>query len=175
MNILILNMASPNSSKTDRYRFRSASNADGEAVRTLVFTALREFGIEPDCAVTDADIFDIRSHYSDRGGIFDLMFDSSITTHPIVGTVGLFPMEHSRKTVELRKMYLAKEARGQGLGRRLLDRAIAEARRMQFSRMELETSVVLKDAIRMYEKYGFVKCDRVAHATRCELIMGMDL
>ena len=46
-------------------------------------------------------------------------------------------------------------ARGQGWGRRMLDHALAEARRLGFARMTLETATPLKEAIALYEKYGF--------------------
>jgi putative acetyltransferase len=52
-------------------------------------------------------------------------------------------------------MYLHRGTRGQGWGKRLLDHAIAEARRLGYRRVILETATVLKEAVAMYERYGF--------------------
>ena len=52
-------------------------------------------------------------------------------------------------------MYLASHVRGQGLGRRLLEHALATAKALNFSRVELETASVLKEAVTLYERYGF--------------------
>jgi GNAT superfamily N-acetyltransferase len=149
---------------------RPATNADIPAVRELVFSVLAEFGLKPDPAATDADLSDIRSTYFDRGGRFDVLVNA---TGGIVGSGGLYAVD--RKTVELRKMYLRAEVRGKGQGKRLLDRALAEARRMGFRRMTLETAGVLKAAVAMYERYGF-RPYKAAHCScRCDQTCYLDL
>jgi len=75
-----------------------------------------------------------------------------------MGNHGGLPLRASRATpatCELRKMYLRRDYRGQGLGKRLLEHALAEARRLGFKTVTLETASVLKEAIRLYETYGF--------------------
>lgn len=42
------------------------------------------------------------------------------------------------------------------LGRRVLERAVVHARRPGFQSMVLETISVLKDAIRLYTRFGFM-------------------
>ena len=69
---------------------------------------------------------------------------------------------------ELRKMYLHRDYRGKGHGKWLLEHALAEARRLGFKSVTLETASVLKEAIRLYERYGFQPC-RPAHLSpRCD-------
>ena len=48
-------------------------------------------------------------------------------------------------------MYLHKSQRGRGLGKFLLDSALAQARELGFTRVTLETASVLKEAIALYE------------------------
>jgi putative acetyltransferase len=129
---------------------RPATNADAEAVRSLVFTVLREFGLTPDPEVTDADLYALESSYSQAGGAFDVLVDAS---GAVVGTIGLFPLGDGR--CELRKMYLARAHRGHGQGKRMLQRALEHARQLGFWRVELETLGVLRAAIRLYESFGF--------------------
>jgi len=129
---------------------RPASNKDAEAIRTLVFSVLHEYGLTPDPDGVDADLLDIESAYFKRGGSFQILTDSAGI---ILGTVGLYPVDTN--VCELRKMYLRPNVRGRGLGKRLLEHALVEARRLGFSRIELETSSVLKEAIGLYRRYGF--------------------
>ena len=142
---------------------RPATNADAEAVRTLVFGSLREYGLHPSPQDTDTDLFDIEASYFARGGRFDLLVAAGVN---IVGTVGLYPTGNG--TVELRKMYLHKQLRGMGHGRKLLEHAIAEAKRMGFRRITLETASVLKEAVALYTRYGFRPCASDHMAARCD-------
>lgn len=57
---------------------------------------------------------------------------------------------------ELSKMGVAEEERGRGIGRRLLEYAVAEARRCGFKRLYLETNKKLENAIHLYESIGFL-------------------
>ena len=142
---------------------RPATNADAEAVRGLVFGVLLEYGLKPSPADTDADLFDIEASYFARGGRFDVLVAARVN---IVGTVGLYPTGDG--SVELRKMYVHKQLRGQGHGRRLLDHALAEAKRMGFRRVTLETASVLKEAVALYTRYGFREYRSDHMAARCD-------
>lgn len=148
---------------------RRATNADGPAIRELVFGVLREYGLAPDPADTDADLADIEASYHARGGRFDVLEADG----RIVGTVGLYP--HEPGVVELRKMYLSRDVRGRGFGRKLLEHAVAAAREMGAKRMILETASVLREAVAMYRKFGFQPCTLEHVASRCDQTMGMDL
>jgi GNAT superfamily N-acetyltransferase len=50
-------------------------------------------------------------------------------------------------------------ARGDGIGRRLLERAEEYSIRNGFERLFLSTTPFLSSAIRLYEKYGFSRSD----------------
>ncbi len=149
---------------------RSATNSDCDAVRDLVFQVLGEYGLSPDPETTDADLADIEASYQASGGLFDVLVDDA---GGIVGTVGLYPLGGA--TCELRKMYLHASRRGQGWGRRLLEHALARAKDLGFERVTLETASVLREAIGLYERYGFRKC-QVSHLSeRCDQAYYLDL
>ncbi|QJR09441.1 hypothetical protein DSM104443_00485 [Usitatibacter rugosus] len=150
---------------------RRATRADERAVRELVFSILEhEYAIPPDPAKTDLDLFDLEAHYFARGGMFDVVVDPS---GRITGCCGSYAT--SDEAIELRKMYVHRDLRGQGIGRRLLDRAIAFARGRGSKRVELETASVLKEAIAMYEKAGFVRQAQAPHVERCDRAYAMAL
>ena len=72
-------------------------------------------------------------------------------------------------------MYLAPSARGQGFGRRLLEHALARAADLGFSRVVLETASVLREAVALYERYGFQRYTTEHLASRCDTAYYLDL
>ena len=146
----------------DSVKIRSASNADCENIQRLVFGVLAEFGLEPDTEGTDRDITDVEANYIDRGGVFEVLEDADGT---VIGTVGLYPLD--KETIELRKMYFAPELRGRGLGREILSRAVENAKSLGYLSVYLETALVLKQAVHLYESFGFRPVD-IKHTPRCD-------
>jgi putative acetyltransferase len=143
-------------------RVRPATNADGENIRRLVFGVLREYGLEPAPEGIDRDLDDIEANYINGGGLFEVLEDGD---GRLLGTVGLYPLDE--RSVELRKMYFVREIRGCGLGKLTLKRMIKTAREKNYERIVLETASVLKEAIGLYEKFGFqVLNDK--HTPRCD-------
>lgn len=155
--------------KTSDISFNPASNKDCERVQNLVFEVLREYGLEPDPAGTDDDLNDIEKNYLQTGGVFEVLEDAEGN---LLGTVGLYPV--NEQTVELRKMYFDKKLRGKGFGKKTLEKMIEEARRHGFRRIYLETNSVLKEAIHLYEKFGFKPTDE-KHAARCDQAYFLEL
>jgi putative acetyltransferase len=70
-----------------------------------------------------------------------------------VRCVALIPM--SNGVYELSKMAISPHMRGQGLGRRLLQHAISQARLIGIQSLFLGSSTKLPDAVHLYESVGF--------------------
>jgi putative acetyltransferase len=74
----------------------------------------------------------------------------------IIGGGGIYPTDGLNKdTCELVKMYLLPQARGMGLGRTLIEKCIAFAKQASYKKIYLETMPELKQALKVYEKFGF--------------------
>ena len=71
-----------------------------------------------------------------------------------VGAPGL-----DERTGELKRMYVAPEARGRGIGRALLTALEAEARTLGFTRLVLETGPRQQAALGLYRNAGFAPID----------------
>jgi GNAT superfamily N-acetyltransferase len=74
-----------------------------------------------------------------------------------IGCCGLIRL--NEKEFEVAKMAVEPSYQGAGIGRRLLQAVIEEARRADAHRLYLETNHVLTPAIRLYQSLGFTHID----------------
>ncbi|MBK8495889.1 MAG: GNAT family N-acetyltransferase [Chitinophagaceae bacterium] len=97
----------------------------------------------------------------------------------IIGGAGVYPTENlPAGTCELVKLYLSPDVRGKGIGKLLLEKCIAAARELGYSKMYLETMPELTVAIPMYEKSGFTylqESQGCSGHTGCDIWMIKDL
>jgi putative acetyltransferase len=116
------------------------------------FRRLNEEWIERHFAIEEKDeecLSDPQGTILDRGGRIFL----AVLGGQAVGCCALRAMAPDE--FELAKMAVAESARRNGIGRRLLERSIAEARTLGARRLYLETNSTLASAIRLYESAGF--------------------
>lgn len=147
---------------TDDVVIRPVTAADVPAVVALVTTVLAEFGLEFGVgAATDAPLFDLPGSYEGGGGRFWVAVDGDT----VIGTCGVHPV--SDDDLEVRKMYLARAARGRGVGARLLAEAVRFAEARGARRLVLDTIEEMADAIRFYEAHGFRRDDGQVRGSRC--------
>ncbi len=94
----------------------------------------------------------------------------------IVGSIAL--VEAGEQIGQLRWFLVVPEARGSGLGKRLLDAALAYARERGLSHIFLWSFADLTDALRLYERAGFkvteTKTGLVWGAERTEVRMDLE-
>lgn len=89
-------------------------------------------------------------HIIDKGGsIFFARFDKRI-----VGTVALMPTADAR-VLELTKMAVSPEMRGQKIGQLMLQHCSDFAKEQPFSKLLLYSNTKLENAIYLYRKFGF--------------------
>jgi len=130
----------------------------------------RYFHIEPYDRVI---LSDPEKHILSHGGL--VLFGR--LDGEVVGTCAL--LKHTEVKYELAKLGVIESARGQRVGSGLIEAAIDRARGMGAERLVLATSVRLKVANKLYEKYGF---RRVAFGeigplpySRETIVMALDL
>jgi len=131
---------------------------------------LAEYGLawEPDGA--DCDVLEIEQFYQHPGGAFWLVERDGA----IVGTAGYYPTQRGQQAAEIRKMYLLPAARGQGLGRFLLQQLEAVIAAQEFQQIWIETASVLVEAVKLYESSGYQPADGVETA-RCDRVYFKEL
>jgi putative acetyltransferase len=75
-----------------------------------------------------------------------------------VGVVGLRDLganENGERIAEMKRLYIEPEGRGHNLGRRLTDALLAEARRLGYHAIRLDTFPSMVAANRIYDSLGF--------------------
>ncbi len=154
------------------FKIRPAGKEDGPSVFRLLEEVLAEYALSPDAEGIDADLNDNETSYFTPGGGFFILMDEH---DEMAGMVGIYPLGDG--LCELRKMYLDKNYRGKRLGIYLMEFALAEARRLGFKIMTLETASVLKEAIGLYRSYGFQPVsEKHCHLpARCDLKFTLEL
>lgn len=126
---------------------------DDPAVARLIRTVMPEFGAGgPGFAIHDPEVDHMSAAYSGPGAVYLVL----VRGDEVVGGGGIAPLSGGDpRTCELRKMYFLPPARGQGWGERLLRLLLAEARRLGYARVYLETLTGMDAAQRLYERLGF--------------------
>ena len=150
------------------YSFRRAGNEDSGAVKALIFGVLEEYGLSPEPEHADRGLSDIEASF--RNGFLDLVIAPD---GRIAGTVGFLIKDMQEG--ELTKMFLHPAFRGKGLGHAMIGRVLEAAREAGLSRIELETDTALKEAISLYQRYGFVRLEKPNCTERCNTVMALTL
>lgn len=127
---------------------------DNAGIALIIRTALEEFGANKAGTV----YFD-----ASTDNLFDLFENQSGSAYfvaeadgQLLGGAGIFPTEGLPKgTCELVKMYLSKDARGKGLGQKMISHVMQWAKDNGYSTVYLETMPELAKAVKVYEQFGF--------------------
>jgi putative acetyltransferase len=97
----------------------------------------------------------------------------------IIGCCGIYPtVGLSNDCAELVKFYLLKEARGKGIGKKLMQKCIDSAKEFGFRQLYLESMPQFANAVNMYEKEGFMRLNHPlgdSKHTSCSIWMIKDL
>ncbi|MGG6297587.1 GNAT family N-acetyltransferase [Leptolyngbya sp. AN02str] len=131
----------------------------------LIRSVLAEYNLECEPQGADQDVWHVEDAYLKTGGEFWVIEQDG----RLVGTAAYYPVERGDRSVEIRKMYLLADARGQGLGRFLLGELEQAIAAKGYRQIWIETASVLKEAVKLYESSGYEpsmgveteRCDRV--------------
>lgn len=79
----------------------------------------------------------------------------------IIGGAGIAPLDNYEGNVcELQKMYFMPEARGKGLGSKMMAKCLNFAKEVGFDQCYLETMPYMDDARKLYRKVGFKSIEK---------------
>jgi len=136
---------------------RKIKSTDNPAVATLIKTVFEEYNAPKEGTVySDADTNRLYEFF----GIEKAELWVAETEGKIVGCCGVYPTEGLPEAcAELVKFYIAKEARGKGLGKKLMEASIASALQFGYRELYLESLPEFSNAVSWYKKLGFKTLD----------------
>jgi putative acetyltransferase len=146
-----------NDQMTNEVFIRLIQPSDNTDLARIVRDTLAEFGVNhPGTVYFDPTTDHLFELFQTERSIY---FVAEINNR-IVGGAGIYPSDGLPPDVcELVKMYLLPIARGSGLGRDLINKCLDFAKSAGYKQVYLETMPELKQALKVYEKFGFKYLD----------------
>ncbi|MFW6089369.1 MAG: GNAT family N-acetyltransferase [Gemmatimonadota bacterium] len=142
---------------------RPIETDDDVRVASIIRTVMPEYGaVGEGYSIEDPEVDAMAEAYAgDDAAYFVVLVDDVV-----VGGAGIGPLVGGPSdTCELKKMYLLKEARGLGIGKRLMHLCLDAARTAGYRRCYLETLGHMAAARALYESHGFRELDAPMGAT----------
>lgn len=147
------------------FTIRDWRQEDRLAAAKVIRQVLEEYGLPWQPELADQDVMAVESAYLEVGGEFWVIEQQGT----IVGTGAYQPIARGQNGVEIRKMYLLPEVRGQGLGKYLLAQLEIAIATKNYQEIWIETASVLKEAVKLYESQGYQPASGV-ETERCDLV-----
>lgn len=122
-------------------------------MREIIQSVILEYGAPKiGTAYSDAATQAMYNHYQQpRRAYFVIELDGEV-----IGGAGIGPLDNSNENVcELQKMYFGKQARGKGMGGKLMQHCIEIAQTFKYQSIYLETMDNMYEAQKLYKRVGF--------------------
>ncbi len=134
-------------------KIRPIQPGDDKALAAIIRDTLTEFKANKPGTVYYDETTD---HLSDVFKVDASIYFVAECKVEIFGGGGIYPTANLPDgTCELVKLYLSAKARGKGIGKILMEKCIAAAKELGYTKIYLETMPELTIAIPMYENFGF--------------------
>ncbi len=132
---------------------REVQPADNGALKILIRKILEEYDVpKTGSAYADSALDNMYEAYKKPKAVYYVVENEGT----IIGGAGIAPLDNFTGNVcELQKMYFLKNARGMGLGSKLIKLCLESATKFGYEYCYLETVPAMTVAQKMYQKYGF--------------------
>ncbi|MCV6628746.1 MAG: GNAT family N-acetyltransferase [Flavobacteriaceae bacterium] len=149
---------------------------DNQMVKKVVQKVLMDLGAPKiGTAYSDKTLDCMYESYQKEGRVYYVVVLDGV----VVGGAGIGPLDTENPSIcELQKMYFLEQARGKGVGSRLLRLCLQAAKNMGYTQCYLETMPYMEAAQAVYKKYGFYYLDAPMGCTghnACPVWMMKDL
>ena len=160
------------------YQIRTIQIQDNPSIAQVIREVSKEFGLAPESgfAVADPILDDLYQVYAQPNAQYWIIED---VNGRVVGGGGLSPLQGDATVLEIQKMYFLPELRGLGFAKKILEKCFEFAQQQGFQSCYLETTQQLKQALKLYEKLGFIylhhPLGNTGHSHACEIRMKKEL
>lgn len=126
---------------------------DNAKVAQVIRKVLVEIGVpKVGTAYTDKALDHMYENYDVPRADYFLIVEK----RKVLGCAGIAPLENYKGNVcELQKMYFLEEARGRGLGTKMIQKCLDRAKEYGYDKVYIETMPYMKAAQKLYKASGF--------------------
>ena len=130
---------------------------DNAALAQVIRTVLVDLGVpKVGTAYADKALDSMYENYQSEKHAYFVVEDQGV----ILGGAGVAPLQDYQGPVcELQKMYFLSEIRGKGMGRKMIEKCIEQAKIFGFEQCYLETMPYMEAAQKLYLNTGFIYID----------------
>ncbi len=129
--------------------FVAESDADYAAGRALIEEYAAGLGVDLCFQNLSEELANLRAVYGPPGGCLLLVRRNDT----MCGCIAIRRLQAG--VCEMKRLYVRPEGRGEGIGRRLAEAAIAQAKHLGYTRMVLDTLPQMRSAQALYASLGF--------------------
>ncbi|MFC0233966.1 GNAT family N-acetyltransferase [Vagococcus entomophilus] len=128
---------------------------DNAPLKKIIQDSLKSLGLAiPGTAYFDPELGALAEYYARRAHAQYWVVENEAGV--ILGGCGIAPFDEGKKICEFQKLYLVPQAKGLGLGKKLMHHALEFADKY-YDSCYLETSSSLTSAIHLYDYFGFTQ------------------
>ncbi len=137
---------------------REIIESDNKELENVLSSVMIEFKVpKKGTALSDPELKRMSNAYNCSRSIYFVIKRGG----KIFGGAGISPLKNSKENIcELQKMYFLNDARGIGLGKKMIKRCIDEATRYKYDKCYIETMYNMKSAQKLYLSEGFNYIDK---------------
>lgn len=141
----------------NKFKIREIQLKDNPKIAKVIRKILIEFGVpKVGTAYADKILDTLYEAYDTEKAIYYVIEKEG----EIFGGAGIKQLDNYEGNVcELQKMYFLPEARGIGLGSKMMETCLQKAKEFGFEQCYLETLPYMEDARKLYRKAGFKDLD----------------
>jgi len=142
----------------EEYIIRPIRKSDNESVKSIIRATFEEFGVAgPNTAYDDFDTFHMFEAYQQKNSVYYVIEKLGI----VLGGAGIKILANQKHNIcELQKFYFLPTLRGNGMGKKVLVKLLADAKNLGFEYCYLESFGVMKTAIQLYSSVGFYNIEK---------------
>ncbi len=161
---------------SNNYILREIEKKDNEQIATVIRAVLIEMGVpKVGTAYEDKALDAMFETYNNPTSAYYVIENNG----KIIGGAGVAELNNTDDNIcEFQKMYFLSEARGLGLGSKMITVCLEKAKEFGFEKCYLETMPYMDSARALYQKNGFTSLDKPVGDTghySCNVWMIKDL
>lgn len=168
--------------KQEKFLIREIRASDNAEIKNIILEVSEEYKTYDPKSNSgagsgsgDPELNDLYITYQEADARYWVIED--LMTAKIVGGGGYKKLKGS-DLAEMQKLFLLPEVRGLGLAKQIIELILKSSKNNGYKRIYLETVSQMKEAVKLYEQYGFMHLEKALGNTghfQCTVFMIKDL